>query len=494
MSSATPAPSSTAPAARISARSIAAVIGFLAFVEFTSGIIQGYYTPLYHDIAIFLGVTDPELNWLEAAQLAASAIAVPAFAKLGDLVGHRRMLLISTGITAVASLTLAFSGVFWLFLIAWAVQGFYTVWLPLEIAIVFTRSQSHDRPSAVTRRAAGFLVGALEIGAIAGALSSGALDGVLPLQVILLVPAIAVVACFVVVLFGVKESADAIARRATRSGFDTGGLVLVSLALLGITGGLSLLRLNGPASPWPWVVIVIGAALFVPFALYELRHREPLVNVRLFRSASLWPVFVTAGLFGVSVLGAQVPLSTFARTDAAQHGYGLGASAGMTSILVGIYLIALVAGAMLLPVVTRWVAPRIALIGASILVAIGYLLFVPFHGSYLEVLTNMLIAGLGSGALVAALPAAAASAAPLAETGVATGLTNSVKTVGGAIASAVFGIALVNPAAAAGDTAGTLSGYFTVWIVCGATAALCAVLLLFVPRHAFADAPVAITG
>ena len=478
------APSTT----RIGMRSIAAVVGFLVFVEFTSGVIQGYYTPLYHDIAIFLGVPDPELNWLEAAQLAASAIAVPAFAKLGDLVGHRRMLLISTGITAVASLMLAFSGVFWLFLIAWAVQGFYAVWLPLEIAIVFTRSQGHEAPSALTRRSAGLLVGALEIGAIAGALSSGALDGAFPLPVLLLIPAVAVVLCFFVVLFGIKESSDAVARRAAKAPFDTGGLVLIALALLGVTGGLSLLRLDGVASPWPWIALLVGVLLFVPFCLYELRQREPLIDVRLFRSASLWPVFVTAGLFGVSVLGAQVPLSTFARTDVATYGYGLGASAGQTSILVGVYLIALVAGATLLPVVTRWIMPRIALIGASVLVAVGYLLFIPFHTGYTQVLLNMVIAGLGSGALVAALPAAAASAAPLHSTGVATGLTNSVKTVGGAIASAVFGIALANPNASSTDTAGTLSGYYTVWIVCGLTAAVCAVLLLFVPRNAFADA------
>lgn len=384
--------SSATSTTRISMRSIATVIGFLAFVEFTSGIIQGYYTPLYHDIAIFLGVNDPELNWLEAAQLAASAVAVPAFAKLGDLIGHRRMLLISTGITAAASLTLAFSGVFWLFLIAWAVQGFYVVWLPLEIAIVFTRSRDHGRPSALTRRAAGILVGALELGAIAGALSSGALDSVLPLQVILLVPAIAVVICFFVVMFGVKESPDSVTRRASGPRFDTGGLVLVALALVGLTGGLSLLRLNGPGSAWPWIVIALGVALFVPFSLYELRQAEPLVNVRLFRSSSLWPVFVTAGHFGVSVLGAQVPLSTFARTDAVKYGYDLGASAGMTSVLIGIYLISLIAGALLLPVVTGWAAPRVALIAASILVAIGYLLFVPLHGDY-RLFTNEGVVG-----------------------------------------------------------------------------------------------------
>lgn len=489
---------SVLPSTRISMRSIAGVVGFLAFVEFTSGVLQGYYTPLYHDIAVFLHVPDPSLNWLEAAQLAVSAIVVPAFAKLGDLFGHRRVLLVSTAVTALASLLLAFSGVFWLFLLAWALQGFYVVWLPLEIAIVFTRSRQHEAPSTLTRRAAGILVGALEIGAIAGALSSGALDGVLPIQGLLLIPAIAVIACFIVVFFGVKESPDALARRAqtaearaagTGGRFDSGGLVLVALALLCLTGGLSLLRLDGPASPWPWLVFALGVLLFVPFSLFELRQKEPLIDVRLFRSSSLWPVFVTAGLFGVSVLGAQVPLSTFARTDNAKYGYGLGATAGQTSILVGVYLIALVAGALLLPVVTRWIAPRVALIGASVLVAIGYLLFLPFHEGYVQVLANMLIAGLGSGALVAALPAAAASAAPLDQTGVATGLTNSVKTVGGAIASAVFGIALANPNASSTNTAGTLSGYFTVWIVCGATAALCAVLLLFVPKHAFADTP-----
>jgi phosphotransferase system glucose/maltose/N-acetylglucosamine-specific IIC component len=146
---------------------------------------------------------------------------------------------------------------------------------------------------------------------------------------------------------------------------------------------------------------------------------------------------------------------------------------------------------MLFPLATRWVTPRVALIGASSLVAIGYLLFLPFHDGYAQVLANMVIAGIGSGALVAALPAAAAAAAPAHQTGVATGLTNSVKTVGGAIASCVFGIALLGAAGeAATGTAGAFGGYVTVWLVCGLTAAVAAVLLAFVPKLAFSDAPV----
>ena len=52
------------------------------------------------------------------------------------------------------------------------------------------------------------------------------------------------------------------------------------------------------------------------------------------------------------------------------------------------------------------------------------------------------IAGVGSGALVAALPAAAAAAAPADRTGFVTGMTNTTKTIGGAIASSIFAIAL----------------------------------------------------
>jgi MFS family permease len=288
------------------------------------------------------------------------------------------------------------------------------------------------------------------------------------------------------VLFGVKESPNPIGGR-----FDTVGLVLISIALIAFTGGLSLLRLSGPADPWAWAVVALGVLLVWPFAVWELRHDDPLIDVRMFRSPALGPVFLTAGLFGVSVLGAQAPLSTFARTDPGVYGYGLGTSGFQTSLIIGIYLIAMITGALLFPLLARRTTPRLTLIGAAVLVGIGFLLFLPFHTSYGQLVTNMVIVGLGSGALVAALPAAAASAAPATQTGVATGLTNSVKTVGGAIASCVFGIALLHgttgAAGAAGGTAGSFAGYVTVWVVCGVTALAAAVLLLFVPKEAFSD-------
>jgi MFS family permease len=460
---------------------LAGIVGFLAFVEFTSGVLQGYYTPMLTDIARHLGIHDADVNWLEGSQLMLSALIVPIFAKLGDMVGHKRMLLVSTALTAAASFALPFTDSFAVFLVAWALQGFYVVWLPLEIALIWSRSRASGVGSILTARAAGLLVAALEAGAITGALAGGALVDALPLWIVLLVPALAVAACFVVILFGVTESPAVSGGR-----LDTTGIVLLTLALLAFTGGLSLLRLDG--GPLAWALVLGGALLIVPFALWERRTKDPLIDVRMFVDPALWPVFLTAGLFGVSVLGAQAPLSTFARTDPAVHGYGLGTAGFATSVIIGLYLIAMIGGALLYPVAARLASPRVALIGASALVGVGYLLFLPFHDTYAQLVTNMAVAGVGSGALVAALPAAAASAAPAWATGQATGLTNAVKTVGGAIASCVFGIALLQGAGAAAEsTAGSFAGYVTVWIVCGATGLAAAAALTVVPKGAFTD-------
>ena len=470
---------------RVRFGALGAVVGFLVFVELTSGVIQGFYTPMLTDIARHFGVPDADVNWLEGGQMMAAALIIPAFAKLGDMIGHRKMLLISTAVTALASIAMPLAGNFWLFLVAWSFQGFYIVWLPLEAALIYSRARSTGHPAALTRRASGLLVGALETGVIVAALAGGQLVGVLGLPSVLWIPAIAVIACFFIIWFGVKESPELHGGR-----FDTVGLILVAIALLGFTGGLFLLRVYGAGSLLAWAVTLVGLVLMWPFVAWELRQDDPVVDVRMFTNPALWPVFLTAGLFGVSVLGAQAPLSTYARTDPTIYHYGLGASSGMTSILIGVYVLMLAVGALLLPVVTKLIAPRIALIGASSMVAVGYLLFLPFHATFAETLLNMVIAGIGSGALVAALPAAAAAAAPPAQTGVATGLTNSVKTVGGAVASAVFGIALATHAdGTAAGTAGSFSGYLTVWTVCGLTALVAAIALAFVPKAAFSDQP-----
>ncbi|MFB9307597.1 hypothetical protein ACFFRL_00140 [Agromyces hippuratus] len=166
-----------------------------------------------------------------STQLMLSALVVPAFAKLGDMVGHKRMLVWSTAVTAVASIALAFTDQFWVFLVAWALQV-------LRRLCCLSRSPSSGRAAA--RPTAGGDDpqggGPARRGPRARRDRRCALGGrprrTAPMQVLLLVPAVAVVACLFVVLFGVKESPDL-----TGGTLDTGGLILISLALLSLTAG-----------------------------------------------------------------------------------------------------------------------------------------------------------------------------------------------------------------------------------------------------------------
>ena len=314
-------------------RSLATVVGFLVVVELASGILQGYYTPIFSDIADHLEIKDADVNWFEAAQLVVSALVVPPLARLGDLVGHKKVLLLSTAVTALGSWILAFAPSFGTFLVGWAIQGFYVVWLPLEVAIIFRRTAGTGRQGQLTRRAAAVLVGALELAVIIGALSSGALVESTSMTVLLMLPAIVVTLCLPLIWFGIEDLPGT-----SEGGFDWTGLALVSAAIGLVMGGLVAVRVQGAASVLPWLLVVAGLAALVPFARYEARHEEPMVDVRLLATPGQWPVQLTAFLFGMSVLGAQIPLSTFARTDPDVVGYGLGADASFVSTLIGVYV------------------------------------------------------------------------------------------------------------------------------------------------------------
>jgi MFS family permease len=476
----------TASTGKAAAQGLAAVVGFLVAVEVASGVLQGYYTPIYPQIAEHLDISEGDINWFEAAQLIVSALTIPLLARLGDLVGHKKVLLAATAVTAIGSWITVFAPSFTTFLIGWALQGASIICLPLEIAIIYRRTRASGRQSLLTRRGAAVLVGALQLSVIIGALASGAIVDSLDMNVVLAIPAIVVTAVLVLVWFGIEDTPGE-----SSGGIDWTGLALVTLALGLVMAGLVLVRVDGPGSVWAWLLMVLGVLVLVPFVRHERRVTDPIVDVDLLASPNQWPIQLTAFLFGIPVLGGQIPLSTFAQADPGVRGYGLGADSSFVSTLIGVYVITVAIGAFTLPVTTRLLGVRRTLIVACLMVAGGYALWLPFHDTTLQALTNLAIAGIGSGALVASLPSAAAAAAPPERTGIATGMTNGTKVIGGAIASSIFAIALASTGSidklGEESTNAPLSGYLVVWGVCSGAALLAAVALMLAPKVAFAE-------
>src|SRR5690606_24713468 len=114
---------------------------------------------------------------------------------------------------------------------------------------------------------------------------------------------------------------------------------------------------------------------------YESGHADPMVDVRLLAQPAQWSVQATAFLVGMSLLGAQVPLSTYFRSNPEVHGYGFGLTAAEGSARVALYVACLAIGALLLTPLSRWLGIRRAMAAGCVVYAIGYAAWLPLHGS-----------------------------------------------------------------------------------------------------------------
>ncbi|MWB98170.1 MFS transporter [Agromyces seonyuensis] len=451
MSASTPAPAAAAPPIA----KAGAIVGFLIFCELASGFVQGYYTPLLPRIADHLAVSDADITWFMTVQTLAAAVSVPLLSKLGDIFGHRRMLRIAVVAVLIGTLLVALAPNLALVLVGRALIGPLAVWLPLEIALV------HNRISGETaRRSIGLLVSTLTFGAVLGTVAAGIVgEFPIPLAVVLLVPALFVVVSAFAVYFKVPEST-------TRTGakIDVLGFVLLGVAMIALLWGLRMAAEVGFADPGAFLPLAAAVVVFAVFVWWELRVDAPAIDIRLVTSRSLGPVYIAGFSFGLVMFGATAPLTTFLGSDPAEVGYGFAVSSGgLSAITAAVTLLATLGAAFFAPIAKRIGIRTVLLIGAGA-AGLGSLVQVCFHDELWQIWVGAVICGIGYGLLLGALPALVAELAPSNSTGIAAGVYNSLRTLGGAVAGAVFALLLTATADAAGIPA--VGGYVLVWATC----------------------------
>ncbi|WP_051716826.1 MFS transporter [Streptomyces sp. NRRL F-5727] len=444
------------------AGSVRAAVGLLVLFELTSGFLQGGIAPLLPEIGRELSVPDADLTWVISAQLLAAAVSVPVLGRLGDLHGHRKVLRWALAAVALGTLLVALAPNLPVLLAGRVLTGPLAALLPLEIALVRDRL-----PLALARSAIARLVGALALGTLLGGVLTGAVHELTDdIRLTLLVPAALAAACVPVSFLAIPET-----RRLARGRLDLPGAVLLSATMLLLLSGVAAAKDDGPGLP------ALAAVLGAVWTRVELRTAEPLVDVRALADRRVAPFFLCAFAFGVVYFGGQAPDATFLAADPAATGYGFGLSA------LSISLVALPAAAT--AVVTSSLTARIAgrtgyvpaLAVSFALVAASFLTTAALHTAIWQLVAAKILAGLGLGVALGAMPTVIAEASDPSRTGVTTALYNNVKTLGGAVAGGVMAAVLTASAPHAGATPGE-SAYVTVWLLCAALAAAAAALTL----------------
>jgi MFS family permease len=459
---------------KVSAR---AVVGFLIFCELASGFVQGFYAPLLGEIAGHLKVSDADITWFLTVQTLAAAVCVPLLSKLGDIFGHRRMLRIAVISVLIGTLVTALLPNYPLVLAARILVGPLAVWLPLEIALVHNRIKGETARTSI-----GLLVSCLTGGAILGTISAGVFSSLLPsLTLTLLIPVLFVAVSVYAVFFKVPESTSR-----TGAKVDVLGFIGIGLAMIVLLFGLRLASSEGFGSAATIGTLAAAVVIFALWVLWELRSSSPAIDVRLIVSRRMGPVYLTAFLFGMVMFGAQSPSTTFLTADPAQTGYGFAASAGTASAVTAVVTILATIGAATFAPIARRVGIRTVLVTGAILAASGSLVQIAFHDQLWQIFLVSAINGIGMGLLLGALPALVAEVAPSDQTGIATGVYNSLRTLGGSAAGAVFAVILAG-FTASGSLSSSIGGYVTIWAVCAGAFLIAAVALAFMRMPSPAD-------
>jgi len=394
-------------------------------------------------ISADLGFTPASLAWVVNAYTLAFAGFLLLGGRAADLLGRREVFAGGLALFGLASLAGGLAQSELTLVAARAAQGLGgAVVAPATLSILTTGfAEGHER-----NRALGWWGAMGAIGGASGALLGGVLTEALNWRWILIINVpiglFGALAALRVVRAGRRDAG------ATRD-FDVTGALTVTLGLVILTYGIVETEEHGWGSARTLLTLAAGAALLGVFLVVEGRlARRPLVPLRIFASRLLSGANVVVFCLGGSVFAMWYFLSLYLQNVL---GYSP-IEAGLAFLPMPLTIAACTQSATRLT--TRIGAGPVLAVGMG-LIALGMLLFTGLEadGSYLaDVLVPSLFCSAGIGFSFVPVTIAATAGVARTEAGLASGLVNTSRQMGGSVGLALLAaVATQRTAALDGD-------------------------------------------
>ncbi|ANP51361.1 EmrB/QacA subfamily drug resistance transporter [Streptomyces griseochromogenes] len=451
------------------------MLAALAAAQFTVMLATSIVNVALPQIRAGTGLSDGGTTWVVNAYGLAFGALLLAGGRAADLLGRRRVLMAGLALFAAASLSAGLATTSGVLIAARAVQGLGAAAIaPAALALAMDQF-----PSGPGRgRALGVWGAVSGAGGAAGVLLGGALTQAWGWPWLFHSVALGAALVLAAVAALVPRAAG---RKA--EGFDLLGTATVTLALTCLVWGLTTARSDGWTDARVLGALGAAATLLAVFAVIELRRPNALIPPRLFTTGrvaagnllmallgSVWiALFFFLPLYQQQVLGSS-PLAT---------GAGQLPLAGANML-----------GASLAPRISRRIGASTTVTAALLTEAAGLLWLsrISADGSYLaDVLGPSILVGLGLSIAFVQLTALAVDGVPRQDAGLAGGLVNTTRQVGGAIGLAALatlaGTVTAHAATHQPRLEALTSGYRTAFAVSAAVLAATALLALFLTRR-----------
>ncbi|MFR9723475.1 MFS transporter [Streptomyces sp. MS19] len=425
-----------------------AVLAAAAVAQFVFALDMSVVNVALPAIRATLGFGPLGLSWVVHAY----ALAFGGFLLLGgracDLYGKRRVFVGGLAVFGLCSLAGGLAQAPWQLVAARAGQGLgAAAAAPAALALLTTTFP--EGPRRV--RALGVWSAVNAAGGALGVLAGGLLTEYAGWRWVMLVNLPVVAAALALTAAGVPADA----RHGARERMDVLGAVLA-------TGGTGLLVIGvvrtdaeGWGSAVTWATLAAAAVLLAAFVLAESRSSTPLLRLGLLRSR--W----VAGANVLVFLAAAGQFTAFWFVSLyMQQVLGMGAAATGLAFLP--FSAAMVAGTFAAIRVTSVRGPRAPLVPGALLAAAGLLWFAaisPDGGFLTDVLGPSVVTGAGAGLVLAPVAAAATTGVAAREAGMASGLLNSSRQLGGCVGLAALATVAAHRTGAATGPGALNDGY-----------------------------------
>lgn len=393
----------------------------------TAALTQTLVIPIQSELPRLLDTSAANAGWVVTITLLSAAVSMPVAGRLADLFGKQRVLVATSLILVAGSALVAVSSSLAPVLAGRALQGMAMGFIPVGISLMREITPPHLTSTAIAAMSATLGVG----GAIGLPLSAWIVDGH-DWHVLFWVAAALGAFMVLAVTMLVPHVRDAHPAR-----LDVGGALGLAVGLVAFLVGIS------KANEWGWTdartlgAIVGGLVVLGLWAVFELRVKDPLVDLRATAQRPVLLTNVAAVAIGFGMMAQSIVVPQLLQLPE-QTGYGL----GQTILAAGLWMAP--AGLMMMvfaPVssglMNRFGARNTLMVGATVLGS-GYVVAIFMMDSPWKLLVASCIASAGVGIGYAAMPTLVLAATDPRSAASAVGVNSLMRSVGTTIAAAVM--------------------------------------------------------
>ncbi|MDQ7903760.1 MFS transporter [Phytohabitans sp. ZYX-F-186] len=460
----------------------------LACAAAAFAMLQSFVIPVLPTLQAAFGTTQGAATWILTACLLSAAVCTPIMGRIGDLVGRKRILVVTLVLLVAGSLLAAVADSIGVMIFARVVQGVGGGVLPLSFGIV-----RDEFPPEKVAASVGAIASLTAIGAGLGVVLTGPIVATLGYRWLFWFPLIVIGLTAVAAWLFVPEppaGAGKVAAEERRDGpaaagerSERGGIGwLPALFLTAWLVALLLALSFGPERGWlsPAIVALLAGAVAAGalWAAAESRARRPLIDLRMMRMTAVWTTNLVALLVGIGLFATFGFLPQLVQTPP-EVGYGFGATVAESGMIIFPSCVTQVAVGLLNTRLERRLGGK-ALVVAGCLACAASMTAIAFaHHDAAPLYVASAVLGFGVGLSLSGLAGLIVTAVPAGQIGVASGMNANVRMIGGSIGAALMASIVQSSVDSGGPPAEW--GYTTGFAVLGASYLLAGAAALLIP-------------